>query len=88
MLILLMLALSPIFVSPILLLLNSSFKELKEIYAYERILGQEKLLVVCNFAGEAMDLEIPAEFVEKSSKTADIQLPGDEDHRYSASAAL
>ena len=46
MLILLMLALSLIFVSPILLLLNSSFKELKEIYAYERILGQEKLLVV------------------------------------------
>ena len=41
MLILLMLALSLIFVSPILLLLNSSFKELKEIYAYERILGQE-----------------------------------------------
>ena len=39
MLILLMLALSLIFVSPILLLLNSSFKELKEIYAYERILG-------------------------------------------------
>lgn len=36
MLILLMLALSLIFVSPILLLLNSSFKELKEIYAYER----------------------------------------------------
>ena len=35
MLILLMLALSLIFVSPILLLLNSSFKELKEIYAYE-----------------------------------------------------
>lgn len=32
MLILLMLALSLIFVSPILLLLNSSFKELKEIY--------------------------------------------------------
>lgn len=48
MLILLMLALSLIFVSPILLLLNSSFKELKEIYAYERILGQEKLLVACN----------------------------------------
>ena len=34
MLILLMLALSLIFVSPILLLLNSSFKELKEIYLY------------------------------------------------------
>ena len=32
MLILLMLAFSLIFVSPILLLLNSSFKELKEIY--------------------------------------------------------
>ena len=31
-LILLMLALSLIFVSPILLLLNSSFKDLKEIY--------------------------------------------------------
>ena len=45
MLILLMLALSLIFVSPILLLLNSSFKELKEIYAYERILGQEKLWI-------------------------------------------
>lgn len=54
MLILLMLALSLIFVSPILLLLNSSFKELKEIYAYERILGQEKLLVACNFAGDKL----------------------------------
>lgn len=54
MLILLMLALSLIFVSPILLLLNSSFKELKEIYAYKRILGQEKLLVACNFAGDKL----------------------------------
>ena len=76
MLILLMLALSLIFVSPILLLLNSSFKELKEIYAYERILGQEKLLVACNFAGEAMDLEIPAEFVEKSTKLLISNYPG------------
>lgn len=44
------------------------YPEHDKIYAYERILGQEKLLVVCNFAGEAMDLEIPAEFVEKSAK--------------------
>ena len=44
------------------------YPEHDKIYAYERILGQEKLLIVCNFAGEAMDLEIPAEFVEKSAK--------------------
>ena len=44
------------------------YPEHDTIYAYERILGQEKLLIVCNFAGEAMDLEIPAEFVEKSAK--------------------
>ena len=77
MLILLMLALSltPC-VSNLLPPLNSSFKELKEIYAYERILGQEKLLVVCNFAGEAMDLEIPAEFVEKSAKLLISNYPG------------
>ena len=44
------------------------YPEHDTIYAYERILGQEKLLVVCNFAGEETDLEIPAEFVEKSAK--------------------
>ena len=58
MLILLMLALSLIFVSPILLLLNSSFKELKEIYAYERILGipaefveKSTKLLISNYPG-------------------------------------
>ena len=46
MLILLMLALSLIFVSPILLLLNSSFKELKEIYAFWlHVILQEKLWI-------------------------------------------
>ena len=52
------------------------YPEHDKIYAYERILGQEKLLVVCNFAGEAMDLEIPAEFVEKSAKLLISNYPG------------
>ena len=44
------------------------YPEHDKIYAYERILGQEKLLVVCNFSGESMDLLFPADLVEKSGK--------------------
>ena len=33
-------------------------------------------LLACNFAGEAMDLEIPAEFVEKSAKLLISNYPG------------
>lgn len=33
-------------------------------------------MIVCNFAGEAVDLEIPAEFVEKSAKLLISNYPG------------
>ena len=34
----------------------------KEIYAYTRTLGEEKLLVVCNFSETEVEMEIPEEF--------------------------
>ena len=34
----------------------------KEIYAYTRTLGEEKLLVVCNFSETEVEMEIPKEF--------------------------
>lgn len=34
----------------------------KEIYAYTRTLGEKKLLVVCNFAAEQVNFEMPDEF--------------------------
>src|SRR5699024_6048849 len=34
----------------------------KEIYAYTRTLGEEKLLVVCNFYENETEVEIPEEF--------------------------
>ena len=34
----------------------------KEIYAYTRTLGEEKLLVVCNFSEKEVEMEIPEEF--------------------------
>lgn len=37
---------------------------------------RKSFLVACNFAGEAMDLEIPAEFVEKSTKLLISNYPG------------
>ena len=36
--------------------------ESKELYAYTRTLGEEKLLVVCNFSENEVEMEIPAEF--------------------------
>ena len=36
----------------------------KEIYAYTRTLGEQKLLVVCSFSAEQVDFEIPAEFLK------------------------
>ena len=36
----------------------------KEIYAYTRTLGDKKLLVVCNFAAEQVDFEMPEEFLQ------------------------
>lgn len=36
----------------------------KEIYAYTRTLGEEKLLVVCNFYEEETEIEIPEEFLD------------------------
>lgn len=35
----------------------------KEIYAYTRTLGEEKLLVVCNFSETEVEMEIPIEFL-------------------------
>lgn len=36
----------------------------KEIYAYTRTLGEKKLLVVCNFAAEQVNFEMPEEFLQ------------------------
>lgn len=36
--------------------------ESEELYAYTRTLGEEKLLVVCNFSENEVELEIPEEF--------------------------
>ncbi len=37
--------------------------ESKEIYAYTRTLGEEKLLVVCNFTAEEVSFDVPEEFL-------------------------
>ena len=34
----------------------------KEIYMYTRTLGEEKLLTVCNFSDQEIQVEVPAEF--------------------------
>ena len=36
----------------------------KEIYAYTRTLGEEQLLVVCNFTGEHIPFEMPERFLQ------------------------
>ena len=38
--------------------------ESKEIYMYTRTLGDEKLITVCNFSEQEIQVEIPGEFVE------------------------
>lgn len=38
------------------------------IYAYTRTLGEQKLLVICNFGEEEQCMDIPAEFTEKEAK--------------------
>ena len=36
----------------------------KDIYAYTRTLGDEKLVVYCNFSENTREVEIPAEFTD------------------------
>ncbi len=38
--------------------------ESKEIYAYTRTLGEEKLLVVCNFTAREVSFDVPEEFLK------------------------
>lgn len=38
--------------------------ESKEIYAYTRTLGDEKLITICNFSEQEVEMEIPEEFLE------------------------
>ncbi len=38
--------------------------ESEELYAYTRTLGEEKLLIVCNFAGREVSLDMPEEFCD------------------------
>ncbi len=42
--------------------------ESKELYVYTRTLGEEKLLVVCNFSGEEQSFAVPEEFVNEGAK--------------------
>ena len=37
--------------------------ESKEIYMYTRTLGEEKLITVCNFSDQEVQVEIPEEFI-------------------------
>ena len=39
--------------------------ESEEVYAYTRTLGQEKLLIVCNFTDRLVNYDIPREFEER-----------------------
>lgn len=38
------------------------------VYAYTRTLGEQKLLVVCNFTKEKQTMEVPKEFAEKDAQ--------------------
>ncbi|RIW39077.1 alpha-glucosidase [Bacillus salacetis] len=39
----------------------------EKLYAYKRTLGNEKLLVLCNFYGEELEVELPEEAVSESA---------------------
>ncbi|MFB5282951.1 alpha-glucosidase [Peribacillus sp. Hz7] len=44
------------------------FREDERIFAYMRTLGEEKLLVLCNFTADAADFFLSEEFLHKSAK--------------------
>ncbi|MGN0424179.1 MAG: alpha-glucosidase [Acetatifactor sp.] len=44
------------------------YPDSETIFAYERILGEEKLLVVCSFAEDEIDLEISDEYADRAAK--------------------